>query len=597
MQAENFSTSAVARLADLAHAEGRKIYVALNTLVRPAEPDHVLRLIRRLVLKAAPDALIIQDLALIDLARQAGFSGELHLSTLANVTHPEALRAARGLGADRVILPRELSLEETRRMDALCPEGLDLEIFVHGAQCHCVSGRCWWSSYMGGKSGLRGRCVQPCRRVYRQKGREGRFFASQDLSLDSLARRLLSLPRLRAWKIEGRKKGPHYVYYVTTAYRLLRDAPQDKDSVGQALEILNMALGRPGERTFFLRKTPDPPAASAAGKNVQTGSGLFIGPVGPPGAGGHEFQPRLPLLPRDFLRIGHEDEPWHCTLSVPGRVPDGGTLRLRLPRGKHPPADAPVFLIDRQAPELLALLKEWEKGLASSPGNGGEEDVTALCAVPPAPAPPSGLRPRDLQLRASLPHGREAGAPGGTTLGLWLSPKAVREVSRTLYSRISWWLPPVIWPEEEALLSRLLTQICRDGARHVVCNAPWQIAFFPNPADLVLTAGPFCNIANAAALEVLRRAGFAGAVISPELGEADILSLPALSPLPLGIVLSGFWPVGISRRAAHPLNAREPFLSPRREAFWLRRYGPHTWIYPAWPLDLAAHRPALERAG
>jgi putative protease len=441
--------------------------------------------------------------------------------------------------------------------------------------------------------------VQPCRRVYRQKGREGRFFASQDLSLDSLARRLLSLPRLRAWKIEGRKKGPHYVYYVTTAYRLLRDAGQDRASVGQALEILDMALGRPGERTFFLRKFPEQSASSAAGKNVQTGSGLFIGSVGPPGAGGHAFQPRIPLLPRDFLRIGHEDEPWHCTLSVPGRVPDGGILRLRLPRGKHPQADTPVFLIDRQAPELLALLKEWEKNLASSTssGNGVEEDVTSLCAVPPVPAPPSGSRPRDLKLRASLPHGREAGTPGGATLGLWLSPKAVREVSRTLYSRISWWLPPVIWPEEEALLSRLIAGICRDGARHLVCNAPWQIAFFPNPANMVLTAGPFCNIANTAALEVLRRAGFAGAVISPELGEADILSLPALSPLPLGIVISGFWPVGISRRAAHPVSPRDPFSSPRNEAFWLRRYGPHTWIYPAWPLDLTAHRPALERAG
>ncbi|MDR1360265.1 MAG: U32 family peptidase [Deltaproteobacteria bacterium] len=594
MQAENFSTAALIRLTDLAHSEGRKIYVALNSLLRQDETDHILRLIRELVLNAPPDALIIQDLALLDLARQAGFTGELHLSTLANVTHPEALRAARSLGANRVILPRELSLEEIRRMDALCPEGLDLEIFVHGALCHCVSGRCWWSSYMGGKSGLRGRCVQPCRRVYRQKGREGRFFASQDLSLDALARRLLFLPRLKAWKIEGRKKGPHYVYYVTSAYRLLRDAPQDKDSLGEALEILKMALGRPGERTFFLRKTPS--AESATGKPVQTGSGLFIGAVGRPMSGGYEFQPRIPLLPRDFLRIGHEDEPWHCTISVPGAVPSGKTFPLRLPRGKQPKADTPVFLIDRQAPELLALLKEWEKNLGSLPSaEHAQEKPASLCALQPAPAPFSGLRPKDILLRASLPHGRDKSAPG--IQGLWLSPKAVREVSRTLHSRISWWLPPVIWPEEEALWSRLIAGILRNGARHVVCNAPWQIAFFPNPADMVLTAGPFCNTANALALEVLRRAGFSKAVISPELGEADILSLPAKSPLPLGLVISGFWPMGISRRATQPLNTRDSFTSPRNEEFWLRRYGPHTWIYPAWPLDLAARRPALARAG
>ncbi|MDR2076553.1 MAG: U32 family peptidase [Desulfovibrio sp.] len=599
MQAENFSTSDVARLADLAHSEGRRIYVAMNTLIKPSEPDHALRLIRRLVLDAAPDALILQDLAVIDLARQAGFAGELHFSTLANVTHPEALRAARDMGADRVILPRELSLEETRRMDALCPQGLDLEIFVHGAQCCCVSGRCWWSGYLGGKSGLRGRCVQPCRRVYRQKDREGRFFSSQDLSLDALVRQLLFLPRLRAWKIEGRKKGPHYVYYVTTAYRLLRDAPKDRDCARDALELLETALGRPGERSFFLRKTSESPDAPEAGKSVQTGSGLFVGAVGPAVAGRYDFHPRIPLLPKDLLRIGHEDEPWHCTLSLSGRAPKGEAFPLRLPRGKYPKADTPVFLVDRQAPELLALLAEWRKDLAASnPVRGSrQEDVSALCAVLPVPAPLPRTRSTDLHLRAFLPHGREGKAGTAAIQGLWLSPKAVREVSRTLYSRLSWWLPPVIWPEEEALWVRLISRLVRDGARRIVCNAPWQAAFFPDPAEVILTAGPFCNIANAPALEVLRRAGFSQAVISPELGGDDILSLPAQSPLPLGIVLSGFWPVGITRRDPYPLKTQEIFTSPRNEEFWLRRYGPHTWIYPAWPLDLTARRAALERAG
>ena len=597
MQAENFSTSAVARLADLAHSEGRRVYVAMNALVKPSEPDHVLRLIRRLVLDAAPDALILQDLAVIDLARQAGFRGELHLSTLANVTHPEALRAALRMGASRVILPRELSLEETRSMDALCPEGLDLEIFVHGALCHCVSGRCWWSSYLGGKSGLRGRCVQPCRRVYKQKDREGRFFASQDLSLDALARLLLALPRLRAWKIEGRKKGPHYVYYVTSAYRLLRDAPQDRDAAREAREMLGMALGRPGERSFFLRKPAGDPVSPAAGKTVRTGSGLFIGPIGRAEAGKYAFRPRAALLPRDLLRIGHEDEPWHCTLAVPSRIPRGEPFSLRLPRGKYPQPDTPVFLIDRQSPQLLALLAKWRKDPARPSGSGREEDVTALRAALPVPARPARTRPLDLCLQASLPHGREGRAQPGAILGLWLSPKAVREVSRTLYSRVSWWLPPVIWPEEEDLWASLVARICRDGARQAVCNAPWQTVLFPDSADLLLTAGPFCNIANAPALEVLRRAGFSRAVVSPELGGDELLALPAQSPLPLGIVVSGFWPVGITRRAPYPLKPREPFTSPRGEGFWLRRYGPHTWIYPAWPLDITARRAELERAG
>ena len=266
MQAENFGLTDLSRLTDLAHEEQARVYVAMNVLVKPQETAAAYRLIHRLARQVRPDGIIVQDLAMLDLARQAGFEGEINLSTLANITHPQGLQTAKDLGASRVILPRELSIDEIRAMGEACPEGLDLECFVHGALCYCVSGRCYWSSYMGGKSGLRGRCVQPCRRVYRQggaaaaamakqaeqqareqgrngrdggrdmrrprpqrsnpgKGRDGRFFSCLDLSLDVLAKTLLHIPHLVSWKIEGRKKGPHYVYHVVTAYRMLRDNP------------------------------------------------------------------------------------------------------------------------------------------------------------------------------------------------------------------------------------------------------------------------------------------------------------------------------------------------------------------------------------
>ena len=108
MQAENFSTADLAALTELAHKDGRRIYVAMNTLVKPSGPPQAYRLIRRLAAGACPDALIVQDPCLLDVARQAGFEGQLHLSTLANVTHQKALLAAREAGADRVIVPREL---------------------------------------------------------------------------------------------------------------------------------------------------------------------------------------------------------------------------------------------------------------------------------------------------------------------------------------------------------------------------------------------------------------------------------------------------------------------------------------------------------
>lgn len=606
MQADNFSTPELAGLTDLAHAEGRRIYVAMNTLIKPAEPARAFRLIRRLAVDVGPDALIIQDPGLIDLARQAGFAGEVHLSTLANITHPKALQAAAALGADRVILPRELSFEETRLMGEACPDGLDLEIFVHGALCYCVSGRCWWSSYMGGKSGLRGRCVQPCRRLYAQKGREGRFFSCPDLALGPASRALLGLGRIRSWKIEGRKKGPHYVYHVTSAYRLLRDEPDSPEAAREAGRILSLALGRPGTQARFAAGPgrsggreeflTHPPLTGAQ----QAGSGLLCGHIRKDEQGGYLVRPRLSLLPGDFLRIGCEDEPWHFTLVLPSGVAKNHDLLLRPPGNKRPKTGTPVFLIDRREPELAALLDDWGRELRQYAGKRRErEDVAGL--EPRLPAPLRGAKRKvlDVRLLSSLPHGRTAaeGLGPGTVQGLWLSPRALRELSRTLYGRISWWLPPVIWPDEEPLWARLIATAQRDGARHFVCNAPWQAAFFAGGKSLSLTAGPFCNLASSPALEAVRGMGFEAAVVSPELGGEDILALPGVSPLPLGIVISGFWPVGITRHRAGPLKSREPFRSPRGEAFWMRRYGENLWLYPAWPLDLAARRPALERAG
>ncbi len=608
MQSENFASRDLARLVDLAHSEGRKIFVALNTLIKPEELGAATRMIRRLTLGPCPDALIAQDPAVFDLARQAGFAGELHLSTLANVTHQAALKAAADLGASRVILPRELSLDEVRQMDAARPEGLKLEIFVHGALCFCVSGRCWWSAYLGGKSGLRGRCVQPCRRLYRQKGKEGRFFSCRDLSLDVLAKTLLDIPGLASWKIEGRRKGPHYVYYATTAYRMLRDEPGDSAVRREAERILGLALGRPTTHARFLPQRSGSPVSL----DGQTSSGLLAGKLVPdqaetPAKGraaknekGVRFilKPRFDLLPGDYLRIGYEDEPWHDTLSVTRRVPKGGSLTVSPPRHKTPKSGTPVFLIDRREPELKAVLAEW-KDLFDGRDARIKEDPKLMEFEPALPRPAKPARLPDILLAGGLARGKASkeGLRGGISRGLWLSPKALDEVSRTLFSRIFWWLPPVIWPEEEDALKRQLHAALAGGARSFVCNAPWQAALFERRDGLNLIAGPFCNLSNGPAVAVIARLGFSAAIIGPELGREDILALPRQSPLPLGLTLSGYWPVGITRHGVEPLKPGDPFQSPKGEDFWARRHGRNTWIYPAWPLDLTAHRPELEAAG
>ena len=215
MEAKNFTFEEFAALVELAHKKRISVFVAINSLLKSgdlSQAGQMLDLLQRMI---KPDAVIIQDLALLSLVKQAGFCGEIHLSTLANVSFPQALNLIRQkLKVDRVVLPRELNIDELKTLARVCPPGLGLEVFVHGALCYSVSGRCYWSSYLGGKSSLRGRCVQPCRRQYAQNNRTQRYFSCRDLSVDVLTKVLLSLPQVRTWKIEGRKKGPHYVYYT-----------------------------------------------------------------------------------------------------------------------------------------------------------------------------------------------------------------------------------------------------------------------------------------------------------------------------------------------------------------------------------------------
>ena len=121
-------------LTELAHEKGSRVYVAINTLIKPDELTGVGRLLDQLNRWVKPDAFILQDLSMVALVRQTGFCGQLNLSTLANVSSPMELQwVAENVKVDRVVVPRELNIDEIKAMAAACPPGLDLEVFVHGA--------------------------------------------------------------------------------------------------------------------------------------------------------------------------------------------------------------------------------------------------------------------------------------------------------------------------------------------------------------------------------------------------------------------------------------------------------------------------------
>jgi U32 family peptidase len=583
MEAKNFSLKELAGLIDLAHRKGTQVYITLNTLIKPDEMVLAGKTIDDLNRWAHPDALIIQDLAVIELVRQTGFPGELHLSTLAHVNFSAALPLLKRLpGISRLVLPRELDIDEIKQMAAACPEALGLEVFIHGALCYGVSGRCYWSSFLGGKSGLRGRCVQPCRRLYRQGADAKRFFSCLDLSLENLVKVLLTVPQIKGWKIEGRKKGPHYVYYTVQAYKLLRDHFQDKALRQEALSLLERALGRSGTHYGFLAQRPQNPIQI----EQQTGSGLLLGRIS-----GEGYRPyvalKQELLPGDVLRVGYEDEPGHKTIKIEHPVP----RQTRFPLTTTGPGGlrkgAPVFLTDRREKELAERIAGLEKQIKPMEDTGWAASRFQI-RLPRKGVPAEKIIEqtvfRRLPQKGRLHH----------DLGLWLSPRT----DQAGFNRRTWvWLTPTLWPRDEAEVKASIGRLLQQGCQRFVLNAPWRIALFPDPKKYWLWAGPFCNLSNPLSIQQIKSLGFSGAIVSPELGEEEYLTLPAMSPLPLGIVLSGPWPLCISRILSDQLKTDRLFQSPREEAAWARLIDSNYWVFPNWPLNLIPFRKKLEKAG
>lgn len=583
MEAANFSIEELSRLSRLARSRQIDVHIAFNTLIKESETPKALRLLSKLQQHVIFDALIVQDPAVISLARQAGITQDLHLSTLGNLSSPAGLKSARNAGFSQVVLPREFSLDDIRTMAAQTPEDMGLEVFVHGALCYGISGRCYWSSWFGGKSALRGRCVQPCRRMYQMKSEKHRYFSCMDFSADVLAKVLKEIPRVHTWKIEGRKKSPHYVYYTIKAFQLLRDDPSRKK---EALTYLDYALGRPFTHYNLLSHRIQNPLDH---QDV-TQSGLFLGRIKNPAA--PFFITKDALFPEDLLRIGNEEDAFHTIQKVTRSVPQKGKFTLPRQLRHKVRKDAPVHLIDRRTNELTREISVLDAELA---------DMEKIL-VRPAPHTdvsdknPLNTRRRTRQhitdIRVSRKSQAQAQKSGAS--GIWISGSRYS----TRFDKTTWlWLDPSIFPEEEILCRQYITTALKKGARHFVLNAVWQISLFDNPAPLDLWAGPFCNIANSLAIQELKTLGFSGAIVSPELDKNTFLSLPESSVLPLGVVIEGNWPLAVSRTLSPGLSPGDFFMSPKKEGAWVTRSNNLNYIFPNWPLDLTAHRKTLAQAG
>ncbi len=371
LRAKNFTREELACMVKLAHDRGRRVYITLNTLVKEGELSDLARLLDDLR-RMGPDALIIQEFGVFRLARRICPEIPLHASTQMTIHNLDGALQAQRMGLQRAILARELSVEEIRAIRA--SSTIELECFVHGAMCYSIAGQCLFSRRLHGKSANRGRCLQPCRRIYDHET-EGpaSSYSMRDMCAAPVLDRVLSAG-MCSLKIEGRLKPAETISQIVRAYRLLIDAwPRISREVNdEARALLETAIGRAPTTAFYLNTRPDTILGG-----IEAQSGRWLGTTGPARPGYFSLRPTAELKTGDRLRVRVK----------PNEPPKGFTIR-EIVRGdrvvKRSPANVPVELLAPfDIPEGAGVVKAAD---TDAKPKGFEKRIEALVAEMTEPA-------------------------------------------------------------------------------------------------------------------------------------------------------------------------------------------------------------------
>ena len=293
--ASNFSEDELAEAIGYCHARNAKVYITLNTLVSDGELETAYEAVK-CACRVNADALILQDLGLAAVVRRVSQSIPMHASTQMSVQSIEGIRVLERLGFSRAVLPRELSEKEIIAISS--QTDMELEYFVHGALCMCVSGQCLMSSVLGGRSGNRGLCAQPCRLPFGVNGKGGSNLSLKDLSLvDELHR--LEKAGICSFKIEGRMKRPEYVAAAVTACKNSLENTRNEEIDNSLRAVFSRSgftkgyfEGKLGKEMFGTRRKEDVEGAAGVLSGLQK-----------------LYDNENPLIPVDFSLTFKENEP------------------------------------------------------------------------------------------------------------------------------------------------------------------------------------------------------------------------------------------------------------------------------------------------
>ena len=249
--ANNFSIDDLKEGCEFAHKLGKKVYLTLNIVFHNDDINGVYDYIKEVV-DSGIDAFIVSDLFLVDYIKK-NYQVEVHLSTQLSITNKESVKYLKNMGIDRVVLAREVGRDDIKEI--IDETGMDIEVFIHGAMCTFVSGRCVLSNYFTGRDSNRGGCAQICRFSLDLNDEKDFSMAVKDLNMSKFIDDMMSIG-IKSFKIEGRMRSPFYLAVVLSSYRRIIDAVKsnslNKDLLDKEMKILSRVSNRENSSHFYL---------------------------------------------------------------------------------------------------------------------------------------------------------------------------------------------------------------------------------------------------------------------------------------------------------------------------------------------------------
>lgn len=624
LRTSNFAYSQFEAAVRILHKQDRRVYVTVNTVWEQREADRMYQFLKYLA-SVGPDGIIVQDLGTAELARSCFPSLKLHASTQMNVASAKGVNALSRKGFSRVVLARELDLDEVRGVRA--NTSAELEVFVHGALCVSASGICLFSSYLGGKSANRGMCTQACRRRYRagkagaeeegtsfdfasstdgtpDDGAGGYFFSPRDLQLIDKVGDLADAG-VSSLKIEGRMKSAEYVGCVVSAYRhVIDNLDGDREAaVEKAVAILANDFARAKTSFYYDRGGPD----SWLDPRQAGGTGLALGPIAKVQGVGAERRALVKpsgAEPRagDTARFHRADDSDRKSLKLAFAESDGrGGVWIQAPEGFD--LGDPVYLI-----QTKAMTKRYPRILPND--LAGFRRMPGRDAAPYIPVAKPAKAERDL-----FPDGVYAAVSRVEDLYVLQSVRPVRAVLACTADAASRLLsadePPLPFSKGELILSldpyapqgdeaRLAADVAallEAGYKSFIVNNLAHPALFRG-TDAKLIAGPYLYAFNAWALAFLESLGLRHFVSPLENGRQNLDRTvdPALRPCAFVPVFA--YPALFRIRADLSGSYGFRFFSDGRDESFELRSGPSgSIVVPEKPFSIVDKIPFLKEAG